>query len=63
MITELVEITCPSCLEVFDVAAPPVEEVPCELDYECEVCCHPLMIRFAGHGGRVTGEGHGLAEL
>lgn len=62
MITELVRITCPSCLQVFDVAAPPPDEVPCEVDYDCEICCHPLMIHFQEAGGRILGEGHGLAE-
>jgi Cysteine-rich CPXCG len=62
MITNLVSITCPSCLEVFEVAAPPMDEVPCDIDYDCEVCCHPLLIHFAADHGRVSAEGHGLAE-
>ena len=39
-------VTCPSCFELFEVAAPPVAEVPCEIDYDCEVCCRPMLIAF-----------------
>jgi len=34
-----VTVTCPSCFEQFEVAAPPSEELPTEFDYDCEVCC------------------------
>ncbi|MBK1833177.1 hypothetical protein [Roseibacillus ishigakijimensis] len=37
-------IQCPSCWEFFAVMAPPAEECPCEIDYDCEVCCRPLRI-------------------
>lgn len=40
------EVQCPSCCQVFDVALPPLEEQPCEVDYECEICCRPMLIRF-----------------
>ncbi len=61
--TDLVAITCPTCFETFEVAAPGPDEVPCEYDYDCEVCCRPLLIRFwADEDGEVTGEGHGLGE-
>jgi len=54
---ETIEVQCPSCYEIFEVAVPPPDEQPCEVDYECEVCCHPMVIRFAGN----EAEAHSLA--
>lgn len=39
-------VTCPTCFEVFEVAVPPVDEMPTEVDYDCEVCCRPMVIVF-----------------
>ena len=38
------EVRCPSCGECFAVAIPAREELPAELDYDCEVCCRPMVI-------------------
>ncbi len=38
------EIQCPACWEWFSIATPPESERPCELDYDCEVCCRPFRI-------------------
>ena len=43
---ELVSITCPTCFEVFEIMSPPVSEVPAEIDYDCEICCSPMIIEF-----------------
>jgi hypothetical protein len=43
---ETIAVTCPSCFELFDVALPPAQECPCEVDYDCEVCCRPMVIAF-----------------
>ena len=43
---ELAQVTCPTCFEVFDVAMPHPDEMPCEVDYDCEVCCRPMVIVF-----------------
>lgn len=43
---ELVQVTCPTCFEVFEVASPSIDELPAELDYDCEVCCRPMLIVF-----------------
>jgi hypothetical protein len=43
---ELAEVTCPTCFEVFEVAVPHPDEMPAEVDYDCEVCCRPMMIVF-----------------
>ena len=38
------EVQCPSCFEFFTVPVPPLAECPTELDYDCEVCCRPMII-------------------
>lgn len=42
------EVTCPSCFEVFEVAVPHPSEMSAEVDYDCEVCCRPMVIVFTG---------------
>jgi len=58
----LVDVTCPSCFEVFGVAAPWVDELPVEVDYDCEVCCRPMVIAFYEEAGEVVAEARGLGE-
>jgi hypothetical protein len=58
----LVAITCPSCYEEFEVMSPSLDEVPCDVDYDCEVCCRPLRIQFWEEDGEVAGYGAGLGE-
>ena len=41
---ETAEVTCPTCFESFDVPVPETSEVPCELDYDCEICCRPMTV-------------------
>ncbi len=43
---ELAEVTCPTCFEVFEVAVPHPDELPAEVDYDCEICCRPMVIVF-----------------
>lgn len=50
-------VTCPSCFESFEVAAPALTELPCDVDYDCEVCCRPMRIYFD------QGAGSGLDDL
>jgi hypothetical protein len=45
---DFAEVTCPTCFEFFEVAVPPPEEQPAEVDYDCEVCCRPMVIVFNG---------------
>ena len=47
----IAEVQCPSCFEVFSVAVPPGAECPVELDYDCEICCRPMMIAVDEEGG------------
>jgi hypothetical protein len=58
----LVPVTCPTCFEEFAVAEPPLEEVPSEVDYDCEVCCRPMLISFTEMDGEVWAEARGLAD-
>lgn len=37
-------VTCPSCFESFEIPIPPESEMPTEYDYDCEICCHPMLI-------------------
>jgi hypothetical protein len=59
---QFVTVTCPSCFEEFEVAAPDVGEVPADVDYDCEVCCRPMRIVFEEEDGEVVGAAYGLGE-
>jgi len=37
-------VTCPTCFESFEIPIPGSEEQPTELDYDCEICCRPMVI-------------------
>lgn len=50
-----VEVTCPTCFEVFEVVSPPPDELPAEVDYDCEVCCRPMIILFEDGGAYARG--------
>lgn len=39
-------VTCPSCFEVFSVPGPAPSETPSVWDYDCEICCRPMIIHF-----------------
>jgi Cysteine-rich CPXCG len=60
--TDLLAVTCPSCFEEFEVAAPPPDEVPCTVDYDCEVCCRPMVIHFSEYDGDIAAEAVGLGS-
>jgi hypothetical protein len=55
-------VTCPSCFQEFEVPAPSYNEVPCDVDYDCEVCCRPLRIFFSEDDGEILGMAYGLGE-
>jgi len=56
-------VTCPSCHVAFEIPLPDPTETPCEVDYDCEVCCHPMMVSFtADEEATVMAMAHGLAE-
>ena len=52
-----VEVMCPTCGEWFEVVPPPQGELPCVVDYDCEVCCRPMVIGFSDLGARAFGVG------
>ena len=56
------EVVCPTCHETFAVPAPDFAEVPCEWDYDCEVCCAPMRIVFRADKEGVVAEARGLSE-
>lgn len=56
---ELESVQCPTCFEWFEVARPPAEECPAEVDYDCEICCRPMLICFAADGAWAKGLGEG----
>lgn len=60
--TGFAEVVCPTCHETFEVPAPDISEVPCEWDYDCEVCCAPMRIVFSADDECVVAEAHGLGE-
>ncbi len=59
---DLVPVTCPSCFEEIEVAAPSLDETPCVVDYDCVVCCRPMVFRFYEWDDEITGEAAGLGE-
>ena len=59
---DLTPVTCPTCYEVFELAAPAPGELPAEWDYDCEVCCRPMVIAFFEMGGEVVGEARGIHD-
>jgi len=54
---EFAEVTCPTCFEAFEVAVPPPDELPAEVDYDCEICCRPMTIVFTREGVWAKGLG------
>lgn len=62
MPSRFVTVTCPCCSEPFEITAPPPAELPAELDYDCEICCRPMMIRLEEDDGEVRAEARGIDE-
>ena len=50
-------VQCPTCFETFEVVMPPPEELPAEMDYDCEICCRPMTIVFTREGVWAKGLG------
>ncbi|MBU6301950.1 MAG: CPXCG motif-containing cysteine-rich protein [Verrucomicrobia bacterium] len=48
---------------MFEVCLPGYGELPAEVDYDCEVCCRPLIISFReDEDGEVWAEGRSLED-
>ena len=54
---ETVLVQCPTCFEYFEVVSPGFGELPAELDYDCEICCRPMVIVFDAEGAFAKGLG------
>ena len=59
---ELMPVSCPACFETFEIAVPCAGELPADLDYDCEICCRPMMIFVSGEQGEVRAEARGLGD-
>ncbi len=46
-VMETATVTCPTCCQSFEVTLPPPDETPAEIDYDCEICCRPMLIVFS----------------
>ena len=55
-------VTCPTCCEVFEVSAPGIGEIPTEWDYDCEICCRPMVIAFFEESGEVAADARGIHD-
>lgn len=47
---ETVDVCCPTCGEWFAATCPPADELPSQVDYDCEVCCRPMILAFGADG-------------
>ncbi len=50
-------VQCPTCGEYFSVVGPSWDELPAEWDYDCEICCRPMILVFDETGGYARGLG------
>jgi len=46
MNNELYEVQCPHCFEYFEVSLVQAEVEGAAVDYDCEVCCCPMVIHI-----------------
>lgn len=53
-------VTCPSCYENFEISVASRDEYPCSLDYDCEICCRPMLIHC--HWDEETESGYAQAS-
>ena len=58
----MIPVSCPTCGETFEVPEPHPSELPCAVDYDCEVCCRPMVIEFEDWDGETSAQAHGLGE-
>jgi len=59
----MVTVVCPACFEEFSVMPPSADELPAEWDYDCEVCCRPMIIAFEDDGdGDIQATARSLAD-
>ena len=50
---EMGNIQCPTCFEWFELVLPELSEGgTVELDYDCEICCRPMLVIVDESGAR-----------
>ena len=62
MPTRFVNVICPSCLQRFPIAVPPRDELPTELDYDCEICCRPMVVFLEDVEDEIRAEARSINE-
>ncbi len=62
MPSQWVQVTCPSCFQHFRLLAPPPGELPADLDYDCEICCRPMIVHVEISNGDIWAEARGINE-
>jgi hypothetical protein len=62
LLVDTAAVICPSCFQEFEVPAPAPHETPCDVDYDCEICCRPMRIVFEFDGDEVYGSARGLDD-
>lgn len=45
-----VQVQCPTCFEFFEVSEVAPEDFGGQMDYDCEVCCRPLVLQVGPDG-------------
>ncbi len=43
-------VQCPTCFEYFEVSEIAPEDHGTQMDYDCEVCCRPLILTVENNG-------------
>jgi hypothetical protein len=55
-------VTCPTCFEEFEVPLPHASETPAEVDYDCEVCCRPMVVVYEVDDEEVCAYARGIHD-
>ncbi len=55
-------VTCPTCFEEFMVPLPSAPETPCEVDYDCEICCRPMIVIYELDGDEICAYARGIHD-
>ena len=56
------DVICPTCFESFSVPLPGITEVPAEVDYDCEICCRPMIVSFESDDEEVYASARGIHD-
>lgn len=57
-------VTCPTCFETFEIPAPDRQEAGSQIDYDCEVCCRPMVLTIVEEApGELSAHAASLDDL